>query len=158
MTYEEALQIAMEELYDAVENLRYNNKGYHAHIESQCNRLLTARNVLCKALEDAEEPKREWLGLTDEEIVLTAAALGGLASDFLVDVARAIEANLKEKNASQEQSEIERLRQVCRNVYEIWAGSDGIPVPETCAEGYLLRLIEQMRDEVMAGLIEEKNK
>jgi hypothetical protein len=55
MTYEEALQIAMEELYDAVEVLRRNNKGYHAHIEAQCNRLLTARNVLCKALEDAEE-------------------------------------------------------------------------------------------------------
>jgi hypothetical protein len=55
MTYEEALQIAMEELYDAVEVLRRNNKGYQAHIESQCNRLLTARNVLCKALEEAEE-------------------------------------------------------------------------------------------------------
>ena len=52
MTYEEALQIAMEELYDAVIDLRYNNKGYHAHIEAQCNRLLTARNVLCKALEE----------------------------------------------------------------------------------------------------------
>ena len=33
MTYEEALVIAMEELYDAVENLRYNNKGYEKHIE-----------------------------------------------------------------------------------------------------------------------------
>ena len=54
MTYEEALQIAMEELYDAVEDLRYNNKGYHEHIEGQCNRLLTARNALCKELEDAD--------------------------------------------------------------------------------------------------------
>ena len=33
MTYEDALEIAMEELYDAVENLRYNNKGYEKHIE-----------------------------------------------------------------------------------------------------------------------------
>ena len=54
MTYQEALEIAMEELYDAVIDLRYHNKGYHAHIERQCNRLLTARNVLCKALEDAQ--------------------------------------------------------------------------------------------------------
>ena len=54
MTYEEALQIAMEELYDAVIDLRYNNKGYQKQIEGQCNRLLTARNVLCKALEDAQ--------------------------------------------------------------------------------------------------------
>jgi len=54
MTYEEALQIAMEELYDAVEDLRFNKKGYPKRIEDQCNQLLTARNVLCKALEDAE--------------------------------------------------------------------------------------------------------
>jgi len=54
MTYEEALQIAMEELYDAVEDLRYNNKGYHEHIEGQCNRLLTARNTIHKGLEDAD--------------------------------------------------------------------------------------------------------
>jgi len=54
MRYEEALQIAMEELYDAVEVLRRNNKGYQARIEGQCNRLLTARNVLCKELEEAD--------------------------------------------------------------------------------------------------------
>lgn len=66
MTYEEALVIAMEELYDAVEDLRYNNKGYPKRIGYQCNRLLTARNVLCKALEDAEK-KREWVGLTEQE-------------------------------------------------------------------------------------------
>ena len=54
MTYEEALQIAMEELYDAVEVLRRNNKGYPSRVDLECNRLLTARNVLCKALEDAE--------------------------------------------------------------------------------------------------------
>ena len=54
MTYEEALEIAMEELYDAVIDLRYNNKGYLKHIEAQCNRLLTARNVLCKELEDSD--------------------------------------------------------------------------------------------------------
>ena len=48
--------------------------------------------------------------------------------------------------------EIARLRQVCRNVYEVWAGSEGIPVPETCAEGYLLQLVERMRDEAKEGL------
>lgn len=50
------------------------------------------------------------------------------------------------------QLECERLRQVCRNVYEVWAGSEGIPVPETCTEAYLLQLIEKMRDEAKAGL------
>ena len=48
--------------------------------------------------------------------------------------------------------EIDRLRQVARNVYEVWAGSEGIPVPETAAEGYLLRLVEQMRDEAKHGI------
>ena len=43
--------------------------------------------------------------------------------------------------------EIERLRQVARNVYEVWAGSEGIPMPETAPEAYLLRLVEQMRTE-----------
>ena len=48
--------------------------------------------------------------------------------------------------------EIERLRQVCRNVYEVWAGSEGIPVPVYATEAYLLSLIEQMRDEAKGGL------
>ena len=48
--------------------------------------------------------------------------------------------------------EIERLRQVCRDAYEVWAGSDGIPKPETAGETYLLWKIMQMRDEVKKGL------
>ena len=103
MTYEEALQIAMEELYDAVEDLRYNNKGYEARIEKMCNRLLTARNVLCKALEDMQE-KREWVGLEGFEVA-------DLAYEFVMydeecnepwfdrrGFAEAIEAKLKERN------------------------------------------------------------
>ena len=54
----------------------------------------------------------------------------------------------------EKEGEVTRLRQVCRNVYEIWAGSEGVPMPETCTEGYLLHLIEQMRDEAKAGLPE----
>lgn len=48
--------------------------------------------------------------------------------------------------------EIDRLRMVARNVYEVWAGSDGIPIPETAAEAYLLHLVERMRDEAKNGL------
>ena len=33
---------------------------------------------------------------------------------------------------------------ICRNIYGVWAGSDGVPIPETIVEAYLLRLIEQM--------------
>ena len=48
--------------------------------------------------------------------------------------------------------EISRLRQVCRNAYEIYAGSEGIPEPETAAEAYLYQLLMQMKDEVKEGL------
>lgn len=48
--------------------------------------------------------------------------------------------------------EIERLRQVCRDAYEVWAGSEGIPEPKYASEAYLLSLLEQMRDEVKKGL------
>ena len=39
-----------------------------------------------------------------------------------------------------------------REIYEVWAGSEGIPLPKTCTEGYLLHLIEQMRDIAKEGL------
>ena len=48
--------------------------------------------------------------------------------------------------------EIERLRQVCRNVYEVWAGSESVPLAETACESYLLHLIGRMRDEAKEGL------
>jgi hypothetical protein len=49
-----------------------------------------------------------------------------------------------------------RLCQALKNIYEIWAGSEGIPVPETAVEAYLLRLIEQMRDEASKALAEQE--
>jgi hypothetical protein len=45
-----------------------------------------------------------------------------------------------------------RLRQVCRDAYEVWAGSEGIPEPETAAEAYVYQLLIEMRDEVKKGL------
>ena len=48
--------------------------------------------------------------------------------------------------------EIEELRAVFRDAYEVWAGSEGIPKPVTAAEAYLLQLLTQMRDEVKRGL------
>ena len=60
------------------------------------------------------------------------------------DATLAYIAQLEQENAAQ--------KRVCRNVYEVWAGSEGIPEPETCPEAYLLQLVEQMRDEAKAGL------
>lgn len=50
-------------------------------------------------------------------------------------------------------NELRRLHECCRNVYEVWAGSEGIPEPQTAAEAYLLSLVEQMRDAAKEGLI-----
>lgn len=44
------------------------------------------------------------------------------------------------------------LRQTIRNIYEVWAGSAGIPEPKTVVEAYLLQLVEQMRDEAKRSL------
>ena len=43
-------------------------------------------------------------------------------------------------------------RNYCREIYEVWAGSEGIPMPETAPEAYLLHLVEQMRDIAKEGL------
>ena len=45
-----------------------------------------------------------------------------------------------------------QLHQCCRDIYEVWAGSEGIPEPQTAAEAYLLSLVEQMRDIAKEGL------
>jgi len=49
-------------------------------------------------------------------------------------------------------SELRRLHQCLRNVYEVWAGSEGIPAPTVASEAYLLSLVEQMRDAAKEGL------
>ena len=51
MTFEDSLEIAIDELWETVEHLRATNKGYESRIEVECNRLLTARNVLRKELD-----------------------------------------------------------------------------------------------------------
>jgi len=48
--------------------------------------------------------------------------------------------------------ELRRLHQCLRNVYEVWAGSEGIPAPTVASEAYLLSLVEQMRDAAKEGL------
>ena len=56
------------------------------------------------------------------------------------------------RNGLEMLKEIALLHQVCRDAYEVWAGSEGIPMPETAAEGYLYQLLIEMRNEVKKGL------
>jgi len=41
-------------------------------------------------------------------------------------------------------NEIDRLREALREIYEVYAGSEGIPQPMTAAEGYLLSLLMEV--------------
>ena len=60
------------------------------------------------------------------------------------------------RNAIDYIRELERendgLRQVCRDIYEVWGGSDALFAPATATEAYLLRLVQQMRDAAREGL------
>ena len=128
MTYEQALQIAIEELYDSVEYLKAMNKGF-PRVEAQCNELMEAHNLLRNKLEDSRkkfafknrpinfmpleatpenfershQKEREWVGLTTEEFVHISYEHQRYdeSNEPWFDrggFARAIEAKLKEKN------------------------------------------------------------
>jgi len=81
--------------------------------------------------------------MTDEQIIEMANKKRVVAihdKQDIIDFARLIEARTEE------------LQQILRNAYEVWAGSEGIPEPETAAEAYVYQLLIEMRDEVKRGL------
>ena len=47
---------------------------------------------------------------------------------------------------------IEALEKALREIYEVYAGSEGIPQPMTAAEGYLLHLVKEMANTARAAL------
>ena len=55
------------------------------------------------------------------------------------------------------QNRIEELEAALRDVYEVYAGSEGIPQPMTAAEGYLLRLVKEMANAARTALGEKKD-
>jgi len=69
----------------------------------------------------------------------------------LLEVKRLQEVNTK-RDIISASVELRRLHQCLRNVYEVWAGSEGIPAPTVASDAYLLSLIEQMRDAAKEGL------
>jgi len=52
--------------------------------------------------------------------------------------------------------EIERLREALREIYEVYAGSEGIPQPMTAAEGYLLSLLMEAVEIAQKALKEKE--
>ena len=51
---------------------------------------------------------------------------------------------------------IERLRKALREIYEVYANSEGIPQPMTAAEGYLLFLLKETAKIAQEALLKEK--
>ena len=64
--------------------------------------------------------------------------------------------HLKQELA-QRDGRIEQLEAALRDVYEVYAGSEGIPQPMTAAEGYLLHLVKEMANTARAALGEKKD-
>jgi len=52
--------------------------------------------------------------------------------------------------------EIDRLREALREIYEVYAGSEGIPQPMTAAEGYLLSLLMEAVEIAQKALKEKE--
>ena len=50
------------------------------------------------------------------------------------------------------EQERQRRRRICREIYEVWAGSDGIPAPHSPSEGYLMKLLDEVRDLAKEGI------
>lgn len=59
MNLKEALEIAIDELMDAVQHHRATHKGYMAHEEKYCRQLLDARNVLIGEVEKIEAKEND---------------------------------------------------------------------------------------------------
>jgi hypothetical protein len=47
---------------------------------------------------------------------------------------------------------ITELERICRDAYEVYAGSEGVPTPETAAEADVNQLLMQMKEEIARGL------
>ena len=88
MTKDEAMKLALEALEEWLE---------HDTLEAMhIFETITVPETLQALRQALEQPEREWVGLTDEEI-LEAAGIDG-ADTWVFETAYAIEAKLKEKN------------------------------------------------------------
>ena len=51
-----------------------------------------------------------------------------------------------------------RMEAGLREAYEVYAGMDGVPVPQTACEAYLLQIIGQMQKAMSAALLTKLEK
>ena len=124
-------------------------------------RQMQAQSSVDKAVNAMSQ--RKWVGLTDEDM---DCLFPHGATVWVQETVKIIETKLKEayvtayitaaepldREVMEASVELRRLHKCLRNVYEVWAGSEGIPAPTTASEAYLLSLVEQMRDAAKEGL------
>jgi hypothetical protein len=55
-----------------------------------------------------------------------------------------VQADMWHQNYKEAADEIVQMREALREIYEVYAGSEGIPQPMTAAEGYLLSLLMEV--------------
>ena len=55
-----------------------------------------------------------------------------------------VQADMWHQNYKEAVNETVQLREALREIYEVYAGSEGIPQPMTAAEGYLLSLLMEV--------------
>jgi len=67
-----------------------------------------------------------------------------------------VQADMWHQSWKEADDEIERLREALREIYEVYAGSEGIPQPMTAAEGYLLSLLMEAVEIASKALKEKK--
>jgi len=58
----------------------------------------------------------------------------------------------------EKESDIERIKELLRESYEVYAGMEGTPIPQTACEAYLLRIIMEMQKPLSAALLAEFEK
>jgi hypothetical protein len=114
------------------------------YIKCQCENASCVFEPVTQA--EKQEP------VNDEPVARVDANDDGYWADILPDRSVKVGQLLYTRPQPDLTAEVERLRQICRDAYEVWAGSNGIPEPITCVEAYLLQLLIAMRDEVKRGL------
>ena len=108
MTKDEALKLALDALYCS-DDFLFDYHECEPHDERELRRYEHARTQNIKAIDAIikvlAQPKRTWVGLTDEEIDrLNFTQVGGCQCSFgyiegIEEFAKSIEAKLREKNS-----------------------------------------------------------
>ena len=93
---------------------------------------------------EAREQRERIDDINDALRTILKDNIHGMERERIEDIAERAESLAQEKAALI--AENEGLRKALHEIREIWSGMEGIPIPETACESYLLRIVTQMKD------------